>query len=443
MKGESLMKKRVLFMLFLLLMISVIAIGCSSGEETSQQEKEGTTNEEEEKETTEVSQEEVEVDLVMYSWRPEDKAAYEKIIAAFNEENPTINITFESYKSTEYNTILTNSLVGGSGPDIVQLRSYEGIKSIADNDYLVPLDDLPGITDINADFLNSAKGSDGKIYGVPLALNSGVIWYNNALFEKHNLDVPETWDELIEVSNTFKDNGVIPIAQGGRAAYLLSMTHSVISPSGYGANDYVSDVVSGDADLLDSRFIDSVKRMKELEDYFPQDFIALDDNDAKRLFFTEQAAMYINGSYRLATFEENVPDMDIGVIPGLAIEKGGEAPVSTWVDGSFGLVKNSEHQEAGLKFIEFMASKKFGQMFSDELNRLSAINGVQPKHPITLALQEAIDEASTPYFMLVHYGKGSPTGKTVFENSLQGLYLGELTVEKVAQEAQDAADRAE
>lgn len=183
--------------------------------------------------------------------------------------------------------------------------------------------------------------------------------------------------------------------------------------------------------------------MRELEAYFPKDFIALDDNDAQRLFYTEEAAMYINGNYRLATFANNVPDMDIRLIPALAVQKGGDAPVSSWVDGSYGLVKNSKHQEAGMKFIEFLASKEFGQMFSDELNTLSAINGVSPQHPYLSQLTEAIEKSSTPYLMLVHYGKGSPTGKTVFENSLQGMYLGQLTVEQVAKEAQDAADRAE
>lgn len=436
------MKKGTVSILIMLLMISVIAIGCSSGEQSSQ-DNVGSTPQEKEG-TKEVAQEEIEeVKLVMYSWRPEDREAYEKIFAEFNKENPHITIVFEPFKSTEYNTILTNSLVGGSGPDIVQLRSYEGIKSIADNDYLVPLNDLPGINEINADFVNSARGSDGNVYGVPLALNAGVIWYNKALFEKHSLDVPETWDELIAVSKEFKNNGVIPIAQGGRAAYLLSMLHSVISPSGYGGNDFVNDLTSGNADLLDSRFIESIERVQELEEYFPKDFIALDDKDAQRFFYMEEAAMYINGNYRLGTFESNVPDMDIGVIPGLAIEKGGEAPVSTWVDGSYGVVKNSKNQEAGLKFIEFMASKKFGQMFSDELNTLSAISGVEPQHPTLLTLTEAIESSSTPYLMLVHFGKGSPTGKTEFENALQGLYLDQISVQEVAQKTKDTVDRAE
>lgn len=436
------MKKRIFMLMVLFVAVSLIGFGCSSQSSDPGDDQPSDSTGEKDTENPVVSDEE-DVTLVMYSWRPEDKPVYEKIIAEFESKNPGIKIDFQPFQSTEYNTILTNSLVGGSGPDIVQLRPYEGIKSIADNDYLVALDDVPGVSDINEDFLNAAKGSDGSVYGVPLALNSAVIWYNKDLFEEYDVNVPETWDELIEVSEIFKENGIVPIAQGGRAAYLLSMTHAAISPSGYGGNDFVEDILAGEADLLDQRFIDSIERMKQLEQYFPQDFIALDDKDAQRMFYTNTAAMYINGDYRLATFEVNAPDMNIGVIPSLAIEKGGEAPVTSWVDGSYGLVKNSENQEAGLKFIEFLASVEFGQMFSDELNRPSAISGTQPNHPIVAQVTEAIEASSTPYLMLVHFGKGSPTGKTVFEDSLQGMYLGQLTVEEVAQEAQNAVNNAE
>jgi raffinose/stachyose/melibiose transport system substrate-binding protein len=434
------MKKRIFMLGILFIALSLIVLGCgnqSSEPDASQPDPAPADN------NGSPSASEEEVKLVMYSWRPEDRPIYEKIIAEFENQNPNITIDFQPFQSTEYNTILTNSLVGGSGPDIVQLRPYEGIKSIADNDYLVALDNVAGVANINTDFLDAARGSDGNVYGVPLALNSAVIWYNKDIFEQYNLEVPETWDELIEVAEVLKENGIIPIAQGGRAAYLLSLTHAAISPSIYGGNDYVDDILAGNADLLDQRFLDSIERMQELEAYFPQDFIALDDNDAQRLFYTESAAMYINGDYRLSTFANNAPDMNIGVIPALAIEKGGEAPVATWVDGSYGLVKNSKHQEAGLKFMEFLASVEFGQMFSDELNRPSAISGTQPNHPIVAQVTEAIEASSTPYLMLVHFGKGSPTGKTVFEDSLQGMYLGQLSVEQVAQAAQEAADRAD
>ena len=164
----------------LLFILSLLVIGCSD-------EKSSSGNDESNGEETIKEETVEEVSLVMYSWRPEDREMYEKAIAKFQETYPHIEIDFQPYKSTEYNTILSNALISGDGPDIIQLRPYNGAKSIADNDYLVALDDLAGINNINEAYLDAARGTDGKVYGVPLSLNAGAIFYNKKLFEENGI----------------------------------------------------------------------------------------------------------------------------------------------------------------------------------------------------------------------------------------------------------------
>lgn len=434
------MNKKRFLVLSMFLVLCLVAFGCSSNNDSGTDSSDTNTNTG--STDTNVSDPGEKVQLTMYSWRPEDRPAYEKIIAAFQDQNPNISIKFEPFQSTEYNTILTNSLVAGSGPDIIQLRPYSGARTIADNDYLVSLNDLAGLDNIPAAYLDAAKGSDGNVYGVPLSVNSGVIFYNKRLFEENGVEVPETWDEFVQVSQTLKDNGVIPIAQGGRAAYLLSMTHGTIAPALYGGNEFVDKLVAGETDITDPIFAETVVKMQELEQFFPQHFIGLDDNDAQSLIYTEQAAMYINGDYRLATFEKNAPDIEFGVIPGLAPAKGQDRVVTTWIDGSYGVVKSSKNQEAALKFMEFMTSVEFGQLFSNELDRVSPVTGVQPEHPIVNQITTAGEKNASPYLMLVHFGEGSPTGKTTFEDALQGLYLGQINLDKVLEDTQAAIERA-
>ena len=382
------------------------------------------------------------VELEMYSWRAEDRQAYEKLIEAFEDEHPNIKINFSPFDSTEYNTILTNAIISGEGPDIAQLRPYSGTKTLADNGDLLNLDDIDGIDSINSDYLDAARGSDGSVYGVPLTLNAGVIFYNKGLFDEYGLEAPETWDEFMEVSAELDANGIIPVAQGGRAAYLLSMLHGVISPSLYGGNELVEELVNGETDLLDDRMLATLDRLQELEQYLPQDFIALDDNDAQALFYAEEAAMYINGDYRLGTFENNAPDMELGVIPALKIDGTDEAPVMTWVDGSYGVLDSSDNQDEAMKFMEFMTTQEFGQIFTNEFNRVSAVEGVNPEHEIVQQVSDAKDVSSTPYLFLVHFGEGSPTTKTVFEDAIQGMFLGKITKEQVLEDAQRNYERA-
>lgn len=381
------------------------------------------------------------VELVMYSWRPEDKEAYAKFISEFEKKHSNIKVKFKPFKSTEYNTILTNSLTSGTGVDIVQLRPYSGAESIADAGYLLPIDDVKGVSDIPKAYLDAARGSDQKVYGVPLSINSAVIFYNKKMFEENGLQAPQTWEELLQVSQALQQKGIVPIAQAGKAAYLLSIAHSVIGPGAYGGNEYVEKLLTGKVNFNDAAFKESVKRMQELAPFFPPDFIGIDDKDAQALFYTGKAAMYINGSYRLETFEKQNPGMPIDIVPALAKEKGGENPMINWVDGSYGIAKSTKHPEEARHFIEFLASKEFGQMFSDDLNRLSAIAGVTPKHPLVQKMTQLSEKSMAPYLMLVHFGEGTPTTKTTFEDSLQGLYIDKLNVDQVAEATQASADK--
>jgi ABC-type glycerol-3-phosphate transport system substrate-binding protein len=381
------------------------------------------------------------VELVVYSWRPEDKDAYAKFIGEFEKQHPSVKVTFKPFKSTEYNTILTNALTSGTGPDIVQLRPYSGARSMADAGYLLPLDDVKGVTGIPRSYLDAAKGSDQKVYGIPLSINSAVIFYNKKLFAENGLQPPQTWEEFLQVCSALKQKGIIPIAQSGKASYLLSLTHSVIGVSAYGGNEFVETLLKGETNFLDGKFVESIKRMQQLAPYFPPDFVAIDDKDAQALFYTGKAAMYINGSYRLETFEKHNPDLPLDIIPALAGEKGGDTPIVNWVDGSYGVVKATKHPEEAKQFIEFLASQTFGQLFSDELNRVSAVGGVSPKHPLVQKMTQWSERSMVPYLMLVHFGEGTPTTKTTFEDSLQGMYINKLTAEQVAEATQASADK--
>jgi len=429
--------KRLLGTFVSLSMVTVLAAACGSSSGNSQPSATpaGAAA------TPQPSAKAEQVTLTMYSWKPEDKDAYVKIIQEFEKENPDIKVEFKPFKSTEYNTILKNALTAGSGVDILQLRPYDGARALADANYLIPLDDLKGISNVPQEHLNAAKGSDGKVYGVPLMLNNAIIWYNKTMFQKYNLTEPKTWDEFIQLCETLKSKGIVPIAQSGKSAYLLSMTHSLFGATAYGGNTFVNAILKGETNFNDPKFIESIKMMQTLGKYFPKDFVAIEDKDAQALFMTEKAAMYINGSHRLETFEKDKPPFELDFIPALAKNSGDPAPIIAWVDGSYAIAKSTKYPEQAKKFMEFLASPKFGQMYSDELNRISPIKGVSPKHPLLKKMTELTAKDNTPYLMLTDFSGGTPTTKTTFEDSLQGMYIGKLTPEQVAKETQASADK--
>lgn len=104
----------------------------------------------------------------------------------------------------------------------------------------------------------------------------------------------------------------------------------VITPTAYGGNEFVTDITEGEADLTDPRMMESLDRMEELTEYIADGFMALDDADSQALFYTEEAAMYVNGDFQLEVLENSNPDLSIGVIPGFKEEGSDDPLVMNW-----------------------------------------------------------------------------------------------------------------
>ncbi|WP_019119971.1 ABC transporter substrate-binding protein [Brevibacillus massiliensis] len=425
-------KKRVSVFLSTLLVASALLGACSSNTSSPDTGSQGG------KENLGSQGNQEQVVLSMHSWRVEDGDGYKKIIKEFEQTNPGVKIEFKAFKSTEYNTILNTALQGDSGPDIMQLRPYQAGMSLADSGYLEPLDSVPGINHFAPDVLKAATAKDGKVYGVPLSLNSTQIYYNKKMFVDQGIQEPKTWDELLQTAKALKDKGVTPFAFGAKEAWLLSLSHGVIAPAEYGGNEFVDKVQKGEANFLSPEFKKSIEQMKELAPYFPDNFVGLDQNDTRALFATEKAAMYIHGSFDLDPMHKLNPNLDVDFFT--LQGQDGNPLITTWVDGSWGVNAKSPHKEAALKFMEFMATQKFGEMFANEFKRISAVPGVKVDDPLVNKMAERTEKNATPYLILVYFGEGNPTTKAELENSLQGMYLDKMTPDQVAETVQKSAE---
>lgn len=379
------------------------------------------------------------VKLTMGSWRTEDKAAYEKIIAEFNKQYPNIQIEFSPTKNTEYNTVLSTALQTGGGPDIIHLRPYAAGIELAEAGYIEPINGLPGLDAIPADVLASATGKDGKIYGVPTALSTVAVMYNKKIFQDNSLQIPQTWDDLLKVSQTLKDKKITPFGFGAKDGWILALTHGAIGPAAYGGNDFAAKLVKGEKKFTDPEFVASIQLMQDLVPYFPDKFTGVSYEDMRTMFATGQAAMYIGGSFDVSVIESMNPDLELGVFP-IPSKVGGQPTVTTYADGSYAINAKSKHIEEAKKFLEFATTAEFGNLYSNELKSVNPIPGVKVNDPVIAQFAELASKSATPYLMVTNFNSGNPTTKTVIQNSLQALYQGQMDVNKVADEVQKSAD---
>jgi len=136
------------------------------------------------------------------TWKPNVPEAWEEIYRAFREEHPGITVEVEvgPHSSTAFHDLLTQKLKNRS-PDIdVFLMDVIWPPEFAAAGWALPLDDL--VTEAaRREFLAGAILANtygGKLFGVPLFIDSGVLYFRKDLLGKHGLAPPATWEELVD-----------------------------------------------------------------------------------------------------------------------------------------------------------------------------------------------------------------------------------------------------
>ena len=151
-------------------------------------------------------------------------AIIEKINAEFKKAHPNVELVTESLQDQPYQQKIKIYAASNQLPDIMKYWSFSSMMPpLIDNGYVMALNAkdwkkynfLPGALEANT--------YNGKLYGLPVTADIWLMYYNKALFEKYNVKVPTTLDELIAVSKVFRDNGVIPAITDGKDAWPLSL----------------------------------------------------------------------------------------------------------------------------------------------------------------------------------------------------------------------------
>jgi len=366
-------------------------------------------------------------DITFWSWRQEDRAAYEQFIDTFEAANPGITVKFEAFEAANYNTILSTALAGGTGPDVMMVRAYGGLENVASAGYLEALspENVPALADFAAPALAAESvRADGKVYAVPFASQTQLVIYNKAVFDANGIAEPQTWDELVAASQKLKDAGIIPFANGTATAWQNETVTFGLGSSLMG-KDFYDALMAGEADFTDERFTGALGDIAALaKDYFADGFIGLDYPSAQQLFSSGMAGMFVGGSYELATFQGLNPDIELGVFaaPGKAADD--EKLVGLYFDGGYAANATSANKDAAIKFVNYLASAEFGQAFANTLNNISTVPGVTFDNPLLAEVNE-LNQTSIPYLMLAHFRYGEPSGSVLIQSEMQKLFAGE------------------
>lgn len=373
------------------------------------------------------------VDLTFSSWRTEDVPVYEEIIKKFEAENPGIHVSYQPYKTEEYQTVLAANFKGGTAADVIHLRAYGNFEQFAKPGYLLPLskDNIPNLVNFNE---QSLKGStsiyDNNCYGVPYASQSLVIYYNKDVYQQLGLSEPKTWDQFVANLKVCKDNKVTPLANGTYAGWMDEVLVGDLGSSIY-TDVFYDDVTSGKCDFTDPRYVAALDRVKSLAPYFPDGFQSLDYVPQQMMFINGMAAHFIGGIWESAYFTAQNPDLKLGLFVCPPEKENGTQYLPFYMDGSYGVNKASKNQEAALTFVNYLASKDVQQFLSDKLAVKTEHKDVVPNNPFLKIVSDP-KFVKVPYVMLVGFRYEQPTGSSLLQAGVQALMAGTKTSQQVA-----------
>jgi len=302
-------------------------------------------------------------------------------IERFERDNPDIRIEVDYIPNINYANGLKMRLLGGEQIDVFDVWSpslFEEIRRIEHNVYL----DLSG-TSFLEDFLPSSLAPvtvGGKIYGVPGPMHTDGLIYNKSMFERFGLEVPNTWDEFLQVCETLKAKGVVPIALNAEWWVPQFFFGSMMSNNGADAA-WTAKLERGEARAGDPILIDAMKKTKTIVDqgYVPIDWFRHKHEQSRDMVAHGEAAMLVTGTWDLPVIIDRGEgqEFDFMMVPGE------RRTVPNLNIGSYKMISASTaHPQEAKRFLAYMNGRERQQEMARKLLAVPAVDGVRVNDPI-------------------------------------------------------------
>jgi raffinose/stachyose/melibiose transport system substrate-binding protein len=302
------------------------------------------------------------------------EAAARDLIDGYNESQDKIEVKRESLPPDQIRTVIKTRLNSNNGPDVFSYDTGPGFGGVLAKAGLVaPLDSAYDKYGWKIyDWARARATYGGKTYGVPEQVEEVGIFYNKDLFEKMGVEPPKTLEELEQIADKAKQQGITPLAFANKeqwpAGHQFSMMVSNLIGRGgldrilYGNGSWNSpDVVKG---------IDLYFRQFEDKGYFPRGVNGLDYDSGNALFYSQKAAMLPTGTWLISDLSQKAP-FEVGFFPFPSIDGSSVAPPAGVGSGYFVSAK-SKKKQAAYEFLNWLQSDETAKKQTETFSTIPA-----------------------------------------------------------------------
>jgi len=300
-------------------------------------------------------------DFVYWSWQPPDSpygeifdAAGERLTAA----NPDLSFKHTSVESANYFTKFQTAYNGDESPDCMEMFWTGQYVDLVQQGTLTDLtDQMSSLPAFYGPVLDSLK-VDGKVYGVPIDLNTLTIAWNQKVFEDVGIQPPASLDELIDSAGKIRDKGYQPLAvnikDGWPGGDLWFAQMAYVDPSGTA----IREAEAGERGWDDPMFLQAAENVKRMVD------AKLFADGSNALDFTSSVAVYGRGEvamlYPVGNFSTQITADAVGdkftwdLFPFPPLNAGDEVKATGGPAIIASVPTNAKLPEAGVEYIRLL-----------------------------------------------------------------------------------------
>lgn len=366
----------------------------------------------------------------------EERTILEEAVKRFEKKHPDVKVEIVVHQNDAYKTKLPVAMGGGNPPDIFHSWGGGWLGEFVEAGQVYDLTDKVDADRFAPTALEAAT-YDGKIMGLPLAMDMVPVWYNKEVFEKYGVKPPKTWDELMQAIETFKKNGVIPIALANKtkwtgAFYLMYFADRVAG------EELFQNAVSREGSFADPGYVKAGEYIQKLvkAGAFPEGFNGLDEDtgQSRQLFYSGKAAMYVNGSWFLNIIRDENPEMEkkVGFFPFPTVPdgKGDPSNLVGGVSPVYSVSASCKYPDLAVELLKELTSEETIKTFAEHRGAIPALKGVEVDDPFVKQLKEMVEKAN---HLQVYYDQTLPPELAEeHKNTTQSLFGFKMTPEEAA-----------
>lgn len=409
------MKRKNVCLLALCGVLGMSLAGCGGNAESG----DGDTTKTEDKVTT----------ITFSLWDEIQSVTYEKIIDAFEEENPDIHVEMQLTPWDQYWTKFDAAAGANQAADTFFMNvNYAKYIEAGVMESIQPwIEKEQFDTSVFTPALVELFTYKDELVAMPKGMDSQAVAYNQEIFDKYQVEVPTsdwTWEDFMSICEELKQKA------GGEGVYPVGMAwNSSNSTWNHVMWQFGGHMFQQEKAVFNSpENTEAFKAMTEMvEKGYAPDYSTISDTSAEDLFISGKTAMLYLPTFTAQKLEQSsLKEIHLVTLP--------EAKTKDYMLGgmSYGMNAASEHKEEAWRFLKFLGGEKANKILGENGADMPAISECQHYYAESYKNFDASPfveqiQYSRPYEAAPYYA--ADEASTIYNDHMIEIFSGNESVE--------------